>query len=186
VADETRLEKLLDAYDAGRLGRRALLRGLGLAAGGLALAGGAASAEAHRAASSGTLNVRWIGGGVVEVATPDNKQLAYIDAAVWSPTIGSYDIFKIPRPPEFSSPERYHPDVALVGVGDGATTMGPRDAALACQMIGVSHATPIHYGHNPLVLGPEAAGQFQQSVSEIAPGVAVTTMPPGEARSITV
>jgi hypothetical protein len=50
----------------------------------------------------------------------------------------------------------------------------------------VSQAVPIHFAHNAQVLGPEAASQFQQAISEIAPGVNVTTMQPGETRSLTV
>jgi L-ascorbate metabolism protein UlaG (beta-lactamase superfamily) len=82
--------------------------------------------------------------------------------------------------------DRYHPDIALVCVGGGPFTMGPRDAALACQMTGVSQAVPIHYAHNAAVLGPEAASQFQQAIGEIAPAVGVTTMQPGETKSLTV
>jgi L-ascorbate metabolism protein UlaG (beta-lactamase superfamily) len=82
--------------------------------------------------------------------------------------------------------DRYHPDIALVCTGGGPFTMGPRDAALACQMAGVSQAVPIHFAHNPLVLGPEAAGQFQQAIGEISPSVTVTTMQPGEMKSLTV
>ena len=331
MTDTTRLERLLDDYDAGRIGRRALLRGLGATAGGLAIAGSLAPApaEARRALGSGSLNIRWIAGGVVEVATPDNKQIAYIDAAFQDPAVASaYDIFKVPRPPEFSSAgafssyvqakspdavlvllthdhsdhagadqqeyievlkglssagvnvktsgqsdlmrsptglrpkfmaagldptqivanggagqnfggraqhsqmqvwlvqafhsnllgypsagfildigglrvyvsgdtdlfgdmrligERYHPDIALVCAGDGPFTMGPRDAALACQMSGVSAAVPVHYGHNPGVMGPEAAQAFQQAAAEIAPALSVTTFAsPGDTRTLTV
>jgi hypothetical protein len=83
---------------------------------------GAPSAEARRAAGSGTLNVRWIGGGVVEVATPDEKQLAYIDAAVFAPTIApTYDAFHVSRPTEFTSADNFtsyvhskSPDAVLV------------------------------------------------------------------------
>src|SRR5207302_9470660 len=107
VSDDSPREPqtLLDGYDAGRLGRRSLLRGLGLAAGGLALAGSLApaAAAARRAAGSGTVNVRWVGGGNVEVSTPDNKQIAYIDAAVFSPGIApALDISPVSRPPEFT------------------------------------------------------------------------------------
>src|SRR5436309_13477149 len=117
-------QTLLDEYGAGRLGRRSLLRGLGLAAGGLALAGSLApaAAAARRAAGSGTVNVRWVGGGNVEVSTPDNKQIAYIDAAVFSPAIApAFDIFHVTRPPEFSSADAFasyvqakNPDAVLV------------------------------------------------------------------------
>lgn len=38
--------------------------------------------------------------------------------------------------------ELYHPDLAIVCVGDGLFTMWPDDAALDCQWLGVSHAIP--------------------------------------------
>src|SRR5919199_798736 len=254
---------------------------------GLAIAGSLApAAEARRAAGNGTVNVRWIGGGVVEVATPDEKQLAYVDAAMFAPTIApTFDNFHVSRPTEFTSADNFtsyvqskspdavfvllthdhadhagtnqqelldllkglsgaginvkatgqsdlyrsptgllpkfqaagldpaqivanagaaqnfgggaqvgqmqvwpgpalHPHgVGLPAAGGGPFTMGPRDAALACQMTGVSQAVPIHFAHNAAVLGPEAAGQFQQAIGEIAPNIGVTTMQPGETNS---
>jgi L-ascorbate metabolism protein UlaG (beta-lactamase superfamily) len=75
--------------------------------------------------------------------------------------------------------DRYHPDVALVCSGDGPYTMGPRDAAMACAMTGVSQAVPIHYGHNPQVLGLEA-------VAEISPATTAQVLSLGESRAITV
>ena len=306
------------------IGRRSLLRNASVAVGGLAVgappAPGAAAAPARApVAGGGTLNVRWIGGGVVELATPDNKQLAYVDAWVWNNT--AYTILKVERPAEFASADafagyvagkspdavlvllthdhgdhmgdyfdllkalsggglnvkttgqsdlmraglvqkfkdagldpaqivlnagagqnfggraehggmqawlvpaihstllaypsagfvlemggvrvyasgdtdlygdmrmladRYHPDVALVCSGDGPYTMGPRDAAMACAMTGVGQAVPIHYGHNPQVLGPEAASQFQQALSEISPATTAQVPSLGESRAITV
>jgi L-ascorbate metabolism protein UlaG (beta-lactamase superfamily) len=262
--------------------------------------------------------VRWIGGGVVEVATPDNKQLAYIDAWVWSNA--AYTVLKVDRPAEFGSPaafgsyvaakspdavlvllshdhgdhmgdyfdllkalsgaglnvktsgqsdlmrfgyvqkfkdsgldpaqiiansgagqnfggmaqhgamqawlvpalhsnsiafpaagfildiggvrvyasgdtdlfgdmrligDRYHPSLALVCAGGGPYTMGPRDAAMACSLTGVSQAVPIHYAHNGLVLGPEAATQFQQALAELSPGTTAQVFNLGESRAIT-
>ena len=38
--------------------------------------------------------------------------------------------------------ERYRPSAALVCAGDGPFTMDPRGAAMACQLLGVSHAIP--------------------------------------------
>jgi len=82
--------------------------------------------------------------------------------------------------------DRYHPDLAMVCCGGGPFTMGPRDAAMAVQLTGVSWAIPIHYAHNPAVLGLEAATQFEQAVGEAAPGVGVQVMRLGEALSLTV
>jgi L-ascorbate metabolism protein UlaG (beta-lactamase superfamily) len=306
------------------IGRRSLLKTASVAAGGLAVgatlaSNAAASSAGAPVAGGGTLNVRWIGGGVVELATPDNKQLAYVDAWVWNNA--AYTVLKVDRPAEFASADaftsyvaskspdavlvllthdhgdhmgdyfdilkglsegglnvkttgqsdlmraglvqkfkdtgldpsqivlnggagqnfggraqhgamqvwlvpaihstllaypsagfvlemggvriyasgdtdlygdmrmlgdRYHPDVALVCAGDGPYTMGPRDAAMACALTGVSQAVPIHYGHNVQVLGAEAATQFQQALSEISPATTAQVLTLGDSRAITV
>jgi L-ascorbate metabolism protein UlaG (beta-lactamase superfamily) len=306
------------------VGRRRLLQTASVAAGGLALASkfstlAAAAPIAAPRAAGGTLNVRWIGGGVVEVATPDNKQLAYVDAWVWNNT--AYGILKVNKPPEFASAgafasyvsakspdavlvllshdhgdhmgdyfemlkalvdaglpvktsgqsdlmraglvqkfkdagldpaqvvlnagagqnfggeasagamkawlvpaihsnllgypsagfvldmggvrvyasgdtdlygdmrligDRYHPDLALVCSGGGPYTMGPRDAAMACQITGVTQAVPIHYGHNPQVLGAEAGDQFKQALAELSPNTTAQVLTLGESRAVTV
>lgn len=80
--------------------------------------------------------------------------------------------------------ERYQPNVAIICVGNGPFTMGPEEAARACQWLGVQHAIPVHYGHNPFVKGVEAGEQFRNALAQIAPGVQVTLMKPGETRPI--
>lgn len=80
--------------------------------------------------------------------------------------------------------ERYQPNLALVCVGDGPYTMGPEEAARACQWMGVQHAIPVHYAHNPQVKGIQAGEEFRRAMAEIAPGVKVTVMKPGETVSI--
>jgi L-ascorbate metabolism protein UlaG (beta-lactamase superfamily) len=82
--------------------------------------------------------------------------------------------------------ERYHPDLAIVCAGDGPFTMGPEDAARACQWIGVSQAIPVHYAHNPLVRGIEAGEEFRRAMAQIAPRIQVTVMKPGDTRMITI
>jgi L-ascorbate metabolism protein UlaG (beta-lactamase superfamily) len=82
--------------------------------------------------------------------------------------------------------ERYQPNVAFVTVGNGPFTMGPEEAARACQWLGVQHAIPVHYAHNPLVRGVEAGEQFRNAMARIAPNVRVTLMKPGETQMITV
>jgi len=304
------------------IGRRSLLKTASVAAGGLALGGQltAATASATPArAAGGSVMVRWIGGGVVEVATPDNKQLAYVDAWVWNNA--AYSVLKVDRPAEFASAgafkdyvatkspdavlvllshdhgdhmgdyfemlktlvggglpvkttgqsdlmrgglvqkfkdagldpaqvvvnggagqnfggraqhgatqtwlvpavhsnllgfpsagfvleiggvrlyasgdtdlygdmrliaDRYHPDIALVCAGGGPYTMGPRDAAMACQLTGVSQAVPIHYGHNGQVLGLQAAADFKAAISEIAPNATAQVFSLAESRAISV
>jgi L-ascorbate metabolism protein UlaG (beta-lactamase superfamily) len=52
--------------------------------------------------------------------------------------------------------EQYRPELAMLPIG-GHFTMGPRDAALAVELLGVKHVMPIHYGTFPILAGtPEA------------------------------
>ena len=46
----------------------------------------------------------------------------------------------------------YRPELALLPIG-GHFTMGPREAALAVELLGVRHVIPIHYGTWPLLAG---------------------------------
>jgi L-ascorbate metabolism protein UlaG (beta-lactamase superfamily) len=305
------------------MARRDVLRGMMALGGGLMLgsctmatrtaSNGAASARL----SGGRISVRWLGGGVVELATPDGKQIAYGDAWVWNNT--GWTRFSIPKPPEYASKEgfaqyvvgkkpeavfvllthdhgdhigdyfemlkaltaagvpvmtagqsdlmrrgladdfkanglerekivvgagngmnfggvvrhgamtvrlvpavhsnlhgfpaagfmidiggvrvyisgdtdlfgdmkflgeRYQPNLAIVCAGDGPLTMGPQDAARACQLMGVSHAIPVHYAHNNLGMGTDAGEEFRRALAAIAPSVAVTVMKPGDTRTI--
>jgi L-ascorbate metabolism protein UlaG (beta-lactamase superfamily) len=50
----------------------------------------------------------------------------------------------------------YAPELALVPIG-GHFTMGPRDAAMAVEFLGVKHVIPLHYGTWPPLAGtPDA------------------------------
>jgi len=80
--------------------------------------------------------------------------------------------------------KRYRPEIGIVCTGNGAFTMGPNDAAMTCKAMGVSHAVPVHYAHNPLVLGVHAGDQFAAAVAKTSPQTKVTVMHPGE--SITI
>ncbi len=42
------------------------------------------------------------------------------------------------------------PDLAILPIG-GHYTMGPRQAALAVELLGVQHVMPIHYGTFPVL-----------------------------------
>ena len=294
--------------------RRSLLRGMALL-GGLALCPRIAGAQAAKA---GTITARWLGGGVVELATPDYKQMAYIDAWIWNNA--GWTRFNVPKPPEYASKdgfvqyvkskspqavlvllthdhgdhigdyfemlqalnaaglpvktagqsdlmrkglvpefknagldpaqivlngggsmnfggtakhgdmsvnlvpavhstlagypsagfileiggvrvyasgdtdlfgdmkligERYRPQLGFFCVGDGPYTMGPQDAARACQITGVSQAVPVHYAHNPQVLGIQAGEEFRRAVAAIAPSVKVHVMKPGDSIQVT-
>jgi L-ascorbate metabolism protein UlaG (beta-lactamase superfamily) len=81
--------------------------------------------------------------------------------------------------------ERYRPNLGLVCVGDGPYTMGPEDAARACEWMGVQQAIPVHYAHNGAVLGAQGGEEFRRAMAKIDSGVKVTVMKPGEMRTIT-
>jgi L-ascorbate metabolism protein UlaG (beta-lactamase superfamily) len=52
--------------------------------------------------------------------------------------------------------ELYAPELALLPIG-GHFTMGPREAAMAADLLGVRHVIPIHYGTFPILAGtPDA------------------------------
>jgi L-ascorbate metabolism protein UlaG (beta-lactamase superfamily) len=48
--------------------------------------------------------------------------------------------------------ELYRPDLAILPIG-GHYTMGPREAALAAELLGVGEVLPIHYGTMPILRG---------------------------------
>jgi L-ascorbate metabolism protein UlaG (beta-lactamase superfamily) len=67
----------------------------------------------------------------------------------------------------------YAPDVAVLPIGDHFT-MGPREAAVALELLGVKRCVPCHYGTFPILTGrPE-------QLRELAPDVEVLTPEPGE------
>ena len=83
--------------------------------------------------------------------------------------------------------QRYRPDVALVCIGDNAFTMGPDGAALAVEMLGATHAIPIHYAHNPTrSRGPDAGPEFASLVAATTPGVRTHVLRPGGAVEISI
>jgi len=98
-------------------GRRDALRAMLAVGGALALGGcgslGTGSSAAPLAAgaggnarlAAGRVSVRWLGGGVVELATPDYKQIAYGDAWFWSNA--GWTRFNLPKAAEYSSKEAF-------------------------------------------------------------------------------
>ncbi len=67
----------------------------------------------------------------------------------------------------------YEPDVAVLPIGDHFT-MGPREAAVALELLGVKRCVPCHYGTFPLLTGrPE-------ELQRLAPGVEILAAAPGE------
>ncbi|HUA09506.1 MAG TPA: MBL fold metallo-hydrolase [Candidatus Acidoferrales bacterium] len=75
---------------------------------------------------------------------------------------------------------RYRPYLGIFAVGNGAFTMGPQEAAEAVKDFGVARAVPVHYAHNPLVLGTHAGDTFKAEVAKTSPGTVVSVMQPGE------
>jgi L-ascorbate metabolism protein UlaG (beta-lactamase superfamily) len=66
----------------------------------------------------------------------------------------------------------YEPDVAVIPIGDHFT-MGPREAAVALELLGVKRCVPCHYGTFPLLTGTP------DELRRLAPGVEVITPEPG-------
>jgi L-ascorbate metabolism protein UlaG (beta-lactamase superfamily) len=71
----------------------------------------------------------------------------------------------------------YAPDVAVLPIGDHYT-MGPREAAVALELLGTKRCVPCHWGTFPPLVGRP------QQLQELAPGVQVEQIEPGD--SVTV
>ncbi|NJD29023.1 MAG: metal-dependent hydrolase [Chloroflexi bacterium] len=75
----------------------------------------------------------------------------------------------------------HRPDLAMLPIG-GHYTMGPREAALAVELLGVGEVLPIHYGTFPILVGRPTAlrdelaarGLGDVGVHEPEPGGSVT------------
>ncbi len=62
--------------------------------------------------------------------------------------------------------ELYEPDVIAVPMGD-YYTMGPKEAALCCELINAELAIPIHYGTFPVLTGdPDEFREFTEEYCE--------------------
>ena len=48
--------------------------------------------------------------------------------------------------------ELYQPEIAFLPIGD-RFTMGPRAAAMACDLLGAKQVVPMHYGTYPALTG---------------------------------
>jgi L-ascorbate metabolism protein UlaG (beta-lactamase superfamily) len=71
----------------------------------------------------------------------------------------------------------YEPDLVVIPIGD-FYTMGPREAAVALELLGAKRCLPCHWGTFPVLTGTPAALQ------QLAPGVKVEQIEPGD--SVTV
>ncbi len=67
----------------------------------------------------------------------------------------------------------YGPDLAILPIGDHYT-MGPREAAVALELLGVKRCVPCHWGTFPLLTGTPA------QVRELAPDVEIVDIEPGQ------
>jgi L-ascorbate metabolism protein UlaG (beta-lactamase superfamily) len=71
--------------------------------------------------------------------------------------------------------EMYHPTIAFLPIGD-LYTMGPEQAAKACELLGVKQVVPMHYGTFPALTGtPERLRELVEPR-----GVQVLELKPGE------
>ena len=68
--------------------------------------------------------------------------------------------------------ELYAPDIAMIPIGDHYT-MGPREAAYACNLLKPKTVIPMHFGTFPVLTG--RPGELQKLV----PGIEVLEMKPG-------
>ena len=67
----------------------------------------------------------------------------------------------------------YEPDVAVLPIGDHFT-MGPREAAVALELLGVARCVPCHYGTFPILTGTP------EQLRELSTGVEILAIDPGE------
>jgi L-ascorbate metabolism protein UlaG (beta-lactamase superfamily) len=66
----------------------------------------------------------------------------------------------------------YEPDVVVIPIGDHFT-MGPREAAVALELLAAKRCIPSHYGTFPILTGTP------EKLRELAPGVEIIALEPG-------
>jgi L-ascorbate metabolism protein UlaG (beta-lactamase superfamily) len=71
--------------------------------------------------------------------------------------------------------ELFHPTIAFLPIGD-TYTMGPIQAAKACELLGVRQVVPMHFGTFPALTG--TPGELRELVAST--GVQVLELKPGE------
>ena len=71
----------------------------------------------------------------------------------------------------------YEPEVAVLPIGDWFT-MGPQEAAVALELLGVRRCVPCHYGTFPVLTGTPA------ELRKLAPDVDVADLQPGDSISL--
>lgn len=73
--------------------------------------------------------------------------------------------------------EIHRPELAFVPIGD-LFTMGPREAARACRMLGVRQVIPIHWRTFPVLTG--TAEDFEGALKDLGHECEVIALEPGE------
>ena len=73
--------------------------------------------------------------------------------------------------------ELYAPDLALLPIGD-FYTMGPREAAKACELLRVPRVIPMHWGTFPALVG--TPGALRRELAERGAATEVLELAPGE------
>jgi L-ascorbate metabolism protein UlaG (beta-lactamase superfamily) len=73
--------------------------------------------------------------------------------------------------------ELYRPQIGFLPIGD-FYTMGPEQAAKACELLGITQVVPMHYGTFPALTGTPAKLR-----ALVKPGVQVLELKPGETAS---
>jgi len=86
--------------------RRLVLQGIAGLGGALALgACTTAAVSSNPRMTGGKITVRWLGGGVMELATPDYRQIAYADAWIWNNA--GWSRFNVQKPPEYATKDGF-------------------------------------------------------------------------------
>ena len=73
--------------------------------------------------------------------------------------------------------ELYAPEIALIPI-DGHYNMGPREAAHAVKLLGVSRVVPIHYGTFPILTGSPA--ELQTFLNDAQSSATMLGIEPGQ------
>ncbi|MBI3846533.1 MAG: metal-dependent hydrolase [Planctomycetes bacterium] len=76
--------------------------------------------------------------------------------------------------------ELYRPDFACVPIGN-LFTMGPREAALACRLLGVRKVIPMHWGTFPALTG--TPDDLRRETRDL-PALEVVALAPGESLNL--
>jgi L-ascorbate metabolism protein UlaG (beta-lactamase superfamily) len=69
--------------------------------------------------------------------------------------------------------ELYAPEIAMIPIGDHYT-MGPREAAYACNLLKPKTVIPMHFGTFPPLIGRPS------DLKKLVPDVEIREMKPGE------